>query len=1166
MADKFLPPELAAKLREASGKAGMEGERRVVTMLFCDVKGSTAAAEQLDPEEWTEVINGAFEFMIRPVYKYEGTVARLMGDSILAFFGAPIAHEDDAERGVRAGLDIIEGMGPFRQSVEERFNIRFDVRVGINTGEVVVGAVGSDLRMEYTAIGDAINLASRMEQTAAPGTVQIAHDTYRLVKPLFEVEELGGILVKGKEAPVNAYRVRGVKRDPGRVRGIEGVESKLVGRESELVSLQVVLDEAQQGIGRIVTLVGDAGLGKSRLIAEAGALWKSNGSPEPKEQRERSWYRISSRAYESSQPFAAWKRLTRLIGNMPAELNGDELRDGFSRLASVLPDADRSEMLNALEALFGLSAHGDQPALEGEAFRRTLFRTMSQLWRCRHADEPAVIVFDDLHWCDPASVDMLLHLLPVIGANPIVLICAFRPDRHAPSWRFQLTADADYYHRYTEIGLTPLTAEECDRLVEHLLGTTDLPDELREHIWDRTAGNPFFIEEVIRALIDDGSLVAEDEPPNGSSGQVFRATSSFGKNSIPDNIQALLSARLDRLDQGSRQVVEMASVIGRSFNASLLRSAVSEGLDGVSDLDASLNELLKREMIQELSRYPDLEYRFRNPLLQETAYKTILHKRRRQYHRRVAESIEQIYADQLDAWVPQLAFHFSEALDKRAISHHIGIGDNAFALYANKEAATHYWSALQLALVEETVDPAQLNHIYRRRGRALELDGLFADALANYKEMELAAQRRGHARLELEALVLQGTIRSNMNDQYDPAEAEQLAERALPMADALGDDPARATIYWNLLNAYRFTDRVDDALQAGEESVALARKLGLKEQLAYSLNDIAHVYQGRKSPEEAKKVIQEAGVLWRELGNKPMLADSLSNAGTRYAWNGAYEASLAASEEAFAISQSIENLWGMAYSKFAPPLVHWERGEVDLAIEAAEACIHYGKLAGFRITDIVPGLLALFYAELGDLKRARDALDSGSEQLGRPSPVYSELAITAMSKIHIVAGELEAADEQLKRSATGSDGNWYTKAYKLRAQAQLALARSKWETAEAFLSRLEELVQRVGLRMLSPELGLLRSKALVGLGKHGKAAAILSEAKLIAEEMGAQWQLWQILGGLSELESDPLKAADLKGEARRHLEMIAEKIGSDDLRAHFLNRPDARALLAADAT
>src|SRR5512134_2892684 len=266
--DRYLPQELVTKLESARARNFMVGERRVITMLFCDVKGSTAAAEKVDPEIWTDIMNGVFEYMIRPIYKYEGLVPRLMGDAILAFFGAPITHEDDPQRAVLAGLEIQNGIKPYADEVRLKHGLEFGLRVGINTGLVVVGQIGSDLRMEYTAIGDAINLAARMEQTAQVGTIQISDETYKLVAPFFEVQPLGEVEVKGKSAPIKTYRVLGVKSTPGQLRGLEGLSSPLVGRDVQLTLLKDRLRDLVEGTGSVVAVVGEAGLGKSTLITE----------------------------------------------------------------------------------------------------------------------------------------------------------------------------------------------------------------------------------------------------------------------------------------------------------------------------------------------------------------------------------------------------------------------------------------------------------------------------------------------------------------------------------------------------------------------------------------------------------------------------------------------------------------------------------------------------------------------------------------------------------------------------------------------------------------------------------------------------------------------------------------------------------------------------------
>ena len=351
--EQYIPRELLAKLQASQASGGIQGERRVVTMLFCDVTGSTAAAEKLDPEEWAEIINGAFEYLIAPVYRYEGTLARLMGDAILAFFGAPIAHEDDPHRAVLAGLDIINAIGTYRGEVKRKWGVDFEVRVGINTGLVVVGEVGSDLRVEYTALGDAINVAARMEQQAAPGTVQIAADTHRLIAPLFEFEDLGLTEVRGKSEPVQSYRVIGPKAVPGRLRGIEGLDSPMVGRDREMDLLAGVVTNLRQGRGQIVSIMGEAGLGKSRLIAELRHLLAVDGprkgeneapvegeatdTPPPLKS-----YEGRSQSYDSAIPYSPFISLfTTYFALAPDDSDEAKYHKISSRVTDVLTDGAR---------------------------------------------------------------------------------------------------------------------------------------------------------------------------------------------------------------------------------------------------------------------------------------------------------------------------------------------------------------------------------------------------------------------------------------------------------------------------------------------------------------------------------------------------------------------------------------------------------------------------------------------------------------------------------------------------------------------------------------------------------------------------------------------------------------------------------------------------------
>ena len=752
---QYVPKELLSKLEAARETGRIEGERRVVTMLFCDVKGSTAAAEDLDPEEWHEIMNGAFEHLIAPVYYYEGTLARLMGDAILAFFGAPIGHEDDPVRAVLAGLEIVDSIGPYRAQVERDWGVDFDVRVGINTGLVVVGEVGSDLRMEYTAMGDAINLASRMEQTAEPGTVQIAADTYKLVEPLFDFKDLGGIEVKGKSDPVHAYRVLGRKEQAGSLRGIQGLEAPLVGRDDEVAVLQHALGRVSTGTGGVVCLIGEAGLGKSRQLAEARRTFASTSESTR-------WHETASLSYETGQPYGLFRHLVRDICGAGENDPPEALSEAIGSIAATL-DPDRREQVEAvLRALFGLRTGSSAP-VEGETFKGLLFSTMEHLWPEWASHAPTVVVFDDLHWADPASVELVLHMMRLVDRYPLLMLCATRPERTAPGWKIVEAAASDHADRYSEITLEPLSDHDSNDLVDGLLTVADLPAAMRRQILDKSEGNPFFVEEVVRTLIDTGAMVRDE------TGTRWSATEKAGSEiDLPDNLQALLVARIDRLEETVRRTAQMASVIGRSFYYSILKS-----IGGFGDsLDRYLARLQSAELVFEATRLPELEYAFRHSLTQEAAYNTILLRRRREFHKSVGEAIEVLFPDRADELAPRLAHHFAEArAADKALRYYTLAGDAAMRLYANTEAAGHCGEALQLALQQEA-GGERLIHIYRNRGRALELTGQFDEAIDNYAQMEGLAHERGDRTLELAALACQGHRSRDPEPKVRPSEGE----------------------------------------------------------------------------------------------------------------------------------------------------------------------------------------------------------------------------------------------------------------------------------------------------------------------------------------------------------------------------------------------------------
>jgi class 3 adenylate cyclase len=659
--------------------APAQGERRVITALFCDVVRSTALAEHLDPEEWREIMNRAFAILTGPIERYDGTVARLMGDAFLAFFGAPTAHEDDPQRAVFAALEIMNDVRPFAAQIKAQYGLDFAVRVGINTGPVVVGDVGSQRVAEYTAMGDAINLAARMEQAAQPGTIQIAEDTQRLVARIFDLEDLGGIDVKGKSAPVRAYRVLAAKAHPGRRRGVNGVSAPLIGRENELAQLRDALAHVKAGHGQVVCVIGEAGVGKSRLLDEARKAWLL-------ENPAYSWEEVQSSPYDSARPYGLFQKYARDMFGIhlddPPEVIHQKVANGF---VGVPRAADMCQA--TMEKVIAAKAIRDTREYEAEAVKENLYGIATRAWENASAF-PSVVVFDDVQWADQASVDLLLHVFRVTEDHPMVFVCAFRPERQSPGWQIKVRGEAQYAQRFTEIVLSPLDAQRTDDLISALLNIADLPRDLRALIVRRTEGNPYFIEEVVRSLIEQGIVYQTDD------GLRWKSATKLDDIAIPDTLQALLVSRIDRLDAETRATLQLAAVIGRTFDARILR-AVS---GSTSSLDLQLAALQRVELVREVARKPGLEYMFRHELARDATYNTILLRRRRELHRHVGDAMEALFADRLEEQAHRLAQHFALAGEsEKAYRYYVMAGNAAVAISADAEAAGHFTRALQAA-------------------------------------------------------------------------------------------------------------------------------------------------------------------------------------------------------------------------------------------------------------------------------------------------------------------------------------------------------------------------------------------------------------------------------------------------------------------------------------
>nr|PZN55960.1 MAG: hypothetical protein DIU68_07285 [Chloroflexota bacterium] len=1146
---KYIPREVLEVLRASQARSAMAGERRVVTMLFCDVKGSTMAASSLDPEDWAEIMNGAFDRIIPPIYRYEGIVPRLMGDAVLGFFGAPIAHEDDPQRAVLAGLEIIDGVEAYRPEVRERWGIDFQVRVGINTGLVVVGAVGSDLRLEYSAMGDAINLAARMEQTAQPGTVQISANTYRLIAPLFEVEDLGAIEVKGKTEPVQAYRVLRPRAMPGRLRGIEGRDAPLIGRDVEFGQLQTAVTRFLHGDGMVVTLLGEAGMGKSRLIRETCAYIEREAAG-----RSYHLYQVASQSFEASQPYGLVRQLLRqACGAQP----NDRIETLRQRLDAWLERLGfEPEATAVLDLLFGLAVPVGQDASGGEAFRTRLYELMERLWQRWVAEAPLCLIFDDIHWMDPASVDLVLHVLSLIGSHPILLILATRPDETTPGWRLKQHAEQTCGRRYLGIEVQPLSAAGAAALVDNLLDHPELPASLREAILSRAEGNPFFVEEVVRNLLDTGAV----EKAAGG-GWVVRA-SSLDELEVPANLAALLLARMDRLSGPARHALQIASVIGRQFERRLLAllAGASEGLN------ERLRELEQAGLIQPVRSAPEPTYSFRHALTQDAAYETLLLRERRQLHLRLGEALEALYGEALDERAPELARHFELAGSLgRAARYYRIAGDAAFRLYAHDEAISHYSHAIDAAL-RETGNDDLLDHLYLRRGRAFEINGHYAEAINNFVEMEIVASERNNDLMRLHALMAHAQILFSGSVAFDAESGERLLNEAVALAEALNAVEAQARLKWIMMMRYLWTRRLEDAEQAGVQALALARQVGNLEQLATTLNDLCYVYMELAHFEGAEPLISEAIELWRRLDNRPMLANSLSTAAMIHLFVAHHSETIAAASEAYDISSAINNDWGVAYSQTSLGFAYYDLGQWDRAIEAAQLALDYGRKSGFIVPEYwCNAFLGFLYADLGDRESGLAAIDAAlardSDQL---ASFYAQL-IAARINLYLALGELDAAEATLAEHghAFADKPTWfYGRALVELVEIRLAGVRGQHDAAETHAGALASTLRSLGALRHLPDVLLAHAHALAAQNRFEEAHLKLLEACDEAQRLNMHRVIWQVLAALGDV-CDRLGQTDDAAGYRTHARVCLEQVAgslNEDRRTLFLNQAHVRQL------
>ena len=710
----YTPKYLADKI--LTSKSAIEGERKSVTVLFADVAGYTSLAERLGPERAHEVMDGCFKILLDEIHRCEGTINQFTGDGIMALFGAPIAHEDHAHRACLAALGIQRALADYARGLHARYGIEFKMRMGLNSGPVVVGSIGDDLRMDYTAIGDTTNLAARMEAMADPGRILLTENTHKITQRDFTCRSIGRHAVKGKQQRVEVFTLEGRQAalrspwDPERT-----IASEMVGRDREMEELLGRVSRVIEGRGSIVGILGEAGIGKSRLVAEL------KGHPVME-----NTLLLEGRANSMGRNLS-FHLLIDVLRNWARIRDYESEAASFQRLRAAVTTAcgeDADEVLPFVATLMGMPLDRGcaerVEGIEGEALEKLIVKSMRSLL-ARLADRgPVVIVLEDLHWADTSSMTVLESMFRLAETHRVLFLNALRPGHTAAADRLLDAARERYPDSCADIRLQPMDEAASDTLIMNALNIAGLHHRVRRAIIERSGGNPFFIEEVLRSLVDEGAVVRK----HGA----FHTTEKIHTMVIPQTINDVLLARIDRLEERTKELIKIASVIGRSFFHRVLADVASS----LDDINRRLEFLTGIQLIRERRRLKELEYLFKHALVHEATYGSILSETRKELHLRVAESIHRVFTGRLHEFHGMLAYHYSRGEDEdNAQKYLLKAGEEALKSSASTEALHYYQEALTLYLRKygSALDPARVASMERNIGLALYNKGQYEECV-----------------------------------------------------------------------------------------------------------------------------------------------------------------------------------------------------------------------------------------------------------------------------------------------------------------------------------------------------------------------------------------------------------------------------------------------------
>jgi len=1098
------PPSASTGPAEPGDLAPLEGERRLATIILADVKGSTDLMERLGTEAWVKMMNRVLQILETEVYRFGGKVDQFRGDGMVAFFGTTMAHEDDPERAVLAALAMQTALKPFAADLEEREGINLELRVGVNTGEVIVTSVGNDRQYrEETAMGEAIALAARMETAAEPGTVLVSENTYRLTASQFEWLPLGEIKVKGVSAPIAVYRPLAPYASLEKPEAYD-LSSPLIGRDAEVESLKACIEDLNDGIGGIVIITGEQGMGKSlltnevrqyfarqnALLAEARDKGVEAGGSATDAEIGVIWLRGRCRSYTQSQPYAVWQDMLRSwLGIRPDEPH-EQTRDRLHQQAEVLWGDQADEYYPDLATLLSLPLEADHAEhikrLDADSLRQQFFLTLRSWIEALIHQGPVVLTFSDMHWVDATSLDLLRYCLPLCDYSDLLWLFVFRPDRTSQVWEFRYYIETEYPHRLTTLTLASLTAEQSQEMIAELIGPDVLPEATQDLIISKAEGNPYYIQELMRALIFEGILTRDPEDGH------WRTTQAVTTLTLPDSMQNLLLASIDRLTPEEQHILQIASVVGTVFWLKIIEVLAAHP----ARVKAHLTALQRAQLIRERGRTPELglEYVFRSSLIRDAAYDRLLSTQRTSYHLRIAEYIES-HCCKSDATQPSpqfygtLAYHFQHAgLPDRELDYVLKGAAHAKHVYANAEAGKQYTRALEIldALESAADDEEQRRAIRTQRFRVLnerravfylmsQFEAMWADAkallplaeqladdptftidallqqpgVADYQSKEeieagipmaqqalALAQELGDRRREMESLIAIVNHRLALSDP----EWQPLAEKALELARQLQDEHYEARLLIGMGGIFAFSDEPTLSMEYLEAAAALAMCQGLDDKITQmSLLNLLGLEFERNGDyyRLLTEYQQERLNISREIGHRPNESKALQACGRiQGIYLGDYQGGLGLLEECRRILVGSRD---EVYPLFHIAQIQSEQYQYTEALASLERIRSIGEPVQDRGLASLKLVWAILYNALGDEAHLHMALELAEEvqELALQSPLVSrQYEMAALCKA--TAAHLKLA-VLAKDAATARPGIVYDHLSSAQQTAQQAL-------------------------------------------------------------------------------------------------------------------------------